>query len=141
MTSLALGRPLPDGQGYVSQWFGEHPEWYARFGLAGHSGLDYAVPIGTPVLAAHAGVASVGNDPNGYGLYVRVTDATRVTLYAHLSKIMVVDNQPLRLGEQLGLSGNTGNSTGPHLHFALKWLRGRNPAYLGWVDPVPLRTT
>lgn len=135
----ALVRPLPNGSGYVTQRFGEHPEWYARFGLAGHNGLDYGVPRGTPVMAAHAGIVTVGDDPTGYGLYVRVTDDRRVTIYAHLSNILVLPGAQVVAGQNLGLSGSTGNSTGPHLHFGLKWLNGVNPAYAGWVDPVPFR--
>ncbi len=134
-----LGRPLPVGVGWVTQWFGEHPEWYERYGLAGHNGLDYAVPVDTPVLAAHEGVVETGDDPVGYGLYVRVINGYAVTIYAHLSAVTVKDGERVTPGQQLGLSGNTGNSTGPHLHFGLKWVRGRNPAYRDWVDPVPFR--
>lgn len=134
-----LSRPLPKGHGRVTQWFGKNPALYARFGLAGHNGIDYGVPVGTPVLAAHSGKVETGNDPKGYGLYVRVTDAHRVTLYAHLSAFSVQSGQTVRLAQEIGKSGNTGNSTGPHLHFGLKWLNGFNQAYLGWVDPNPFR--
>jgi murein DD-endopeptidase MepM/ murein hydrolase activator NlpD len=137
---LRLARPLPDGMGRVSQWFGEHPEWYAKYGLAGHSGLDYAVPVGTPVLAAHAGKIETGSDPGGYGNFVRVVGANYTTLYAHLQQINCVAGQRASVGAVLGLSGSTGNSTGPHLHFGLKVHEMRNPSYLGWIDPVPFRT-
>lgn len=139
MELLRLGRPLPAGAVLVTQWFGEHPEWYARFGLAGHNGLDYGVPEGTPVLAAHEGVLQSDYDPEGYGLYVRVINGYMLTIYAHLSAVEVPDGTHVVKGQQIGLSGNTGNSTGPHLHFGLKWVRGRNPAYRDWVDPVPFR--
>lgn len=134
-----LRRPLPAGVGRVTQWFGEHPEWYTRFGLAGHNGLDYGAPEGTPVLAAHEGVLQAGRDPEGYGLYARVVNGYMVTIYAHLSAVTAAVGERVAAGQQLGLSGNTGNSTGPHLHFGLKWVRGRNPAYKDWVDPVPFR--
>ncbi len=136
---MRLMRPLPAGIGLVSQWFGEHPEWYARFGLAGHNGLDYGVDEGTPVLAAHEGVVQIGDDPDGYGLYVRVINGYAITLYAHLAEIVVSHGERVEAGRPLGLSGSTGYSTGPHLHFGLKWVRGRNPAYRDWVDPVPFR--
>jgi len=136
---IKLARPLPLGLGLVSQWFGEHPEWYKRFGLAGHNGIDYAVPVGTTVLAAHAGIIEVGIDPPGYGNYVRVIGTQYTTLYAHLSRISVVKGQKVSVGTILGVSGNTGNSTGPHLHFGLKVQGMRNQAYLGWIDPVPFR--
>jgi murein DD-endopeptidase MepM/ murein hydrolase activator NlpD len=136
---FTLGRPLPAGLGYISQWFGEHPEWYKRWGLAGHNGIDYAAPIGTPVLAAITGVCDTGNDPDGYGIWVTVSDGLRLTRYAHLSRTLVRDGQLVQRGEKLGEVGDTGNSTGPHLHFALRWARGVNPAYGHYVDPHPFR--
>ncbi len=134
-----LARPLPVGLGRVTQWFGEHPEWYAGFGLAGHNGIDYVVPEGTPVYAAHEGVVEVGNDQLGYGVYARVISGWQITIYAHLSRLVAQPGVRVAPGALLGISGNTGNSTGPHLHFGLKFVRGRNPAYLNWVDPVPFR--
>jgi murein DD-endopeptidase MepM/ murein hydrolase activator NlpD len=137
---LKLARPLPNGKGVVSQFFGEHPEWYKVFGMAGHNGIDYAVPIGTPVLAAHSGIIEIGNDSKGYGLYVRVVAPEYVTIYAHLSQVGVAAGTRIAAGFPLGASGNSGNSTGPHLHMGLRVNGMRNPAYLGWIDPVPFRT-
>ena len=134
-----LARPLATGVGRVSQWFGENPAMYEQFGLAGHNGIDYAIPIGTPIYAAHGGTTSIGNDPGGYGLWVRVKDAYRETIYAHLDQHRVGNGKLIMASHQIGVSGNTGFSTGPHLHFGLKFNNGRNPAYLGWVDPVPFR--
>ena len=136
---VSLGRPLPKGVGRVTQWFGERPEKYRPLGLAGHNGIDYSAPVGTPVLAAHEGIVTVGEDPGGYGKFVRVITRNRVTIYAHLSAITRQDGDQVQAGEQIGLSGNTGWSTGPHLHFGLKWMHGANQAYLGWVDPKPFR--
>lgn len=134
-----LARPLPGGVGSVSQWFGANAAAYAKFGLAGHNGIDYAVKLGTPVLAAHAGAVSVGSDPAGYGNYVKVTGPRYETLYAHLSQVSVTAGERVEVGRQVGLSGNTGNSTGPHLHFGLRIKGMRNPAYGDWIDPVPFR--
>jgi len=136
---ISLARPLPLDHGRVTQYFGEHPEWYDRFDMAGHNGIDYGVPEGTAVLAAHSGVCSVGNDPPGYGFFVRVTGPDYVTLYAHLRCVRVVNGQPVTRGEQIGESGNSGNSTGPHLHMSLKVNGMKNPAYRDWIDPVPFR--
>ena len=138
---ITLSRPLPDGTGRVSQWFGEHPDWYAPYGMAGHNGLDYAAPLGTPVLAAHVGTVQVGSDPTGYGNYVRVVGARMTTIYAHLSQIMVKDGDKVQWPDQLGNVGSTGNSTGPHLHFGLRIAGVRNQAYGGWVDPMIGRIT
>lgn len=137
---ITLARPLPNGIGKVSQWFGEHPDWYRKYGLAGHSGIDYAAPLGTPVLAAHVGLVQVGSDPNGYGNYVKVIGARMTTLYAHLSQITVTAGQRVQAGDRLGYVGSTGNSTGPHLHFGLKIAGVRNAAYGDWLDPMLGRT-
>jgi len=135
-----LGRPLPAGVGIVTQWFGDRPAYYARWDLAGHNGLDYGVVVGTPVLSALEGVVQrIGDDVAGYGLFVRVANGYMVSLYGHLSSILCQVGDHVDVGQQIGLSGNTGNSTGPHLHWGIRWVRGRNPAYGDWVDPAPLR--
>ena len=138
---ITLARPLPDGTGRVSQWFGEHPDWYAPYGMAGHNGLDYAAPLGSPVLAAHVGVVQVGFDERGYGNYVKVVGARLTTIYAHLSHVSVNAGDRVQAGDQLGNVGSTGNSTGPHLHFGLRIAGVRNQAYGGWVDPMIGRIT
>jgi hypothetical protein len=115
----------------VSQGFGEHPEWYREFGLPGHEGIDYAVPIGTPVYAAHDGQtqAAVGTT---YGVQVWVTGNGTTTVYAHLSKAR--PDGAVKAGDVIGYSGNTGRSTGPHLHFGLK-IDGTKSSYKDWLDP------
>jgi murein DD-endopeptidase MepM/ murein hydrolase activator NlpD len=84
----------------------------------GHDGIDIGVPLGTPVLAAADGVVTFAGEESGYGthLEVRHADGT-ITTYSHLSKIDVVVGQAVRAGQQIAESGNTGHSTGPHLHF------------------------
>lgn len=136
---ISLARPLPLDHGRVTQSFGKNPRKYAKFKLAGHDGLDYGVPEGTPVLAAHSGVCTVGYDPPGYGNYVRITGPDYLTIYAHLQSMRVANGDAVTRGEQIAESGNTGNSTGPHLHFGLKVFTMLNPAYRDWIDPVPFR--
>ena len=118
--NLTLLRPVQGGR--VSQWFGGNPAMYVRFGLPGHNGIDYAVPVGTPVTAAHDGWLEVPPvDPDGYGRYVIVRGQGLYTLYAHLSDVPGL--QPgafVHAGNRIGYSGTTGNSTGPHLHFGLR---------------------
>jgi murein DD-endopeptidase MepM/ murein hydrolase activator NlpD len=137
MNSLALQRPLPDGYGEVTQWFGEHPEMYLQFGYAGHNGVDYGAPLGTPVLVAHAGRCELGHDEHGYGNWVKIHDESGLfyTLYAHLQSILAVDNEAVQPGMMIGVVGSTGNSTGSHLHWSLKVARVRNPSYGDWIDP------
>ena len=82
-----------------------------------HHGVDIATPEGTKVMAARAGtVKKTGND-NIYGLYIEVESGIYTTKYAHLSRIDVSKGTQVEAGEIIARSGNTGKSTGPHLHF------------------------
>ena len=131
--------------GPITQLFGENPEIYKKWGYAGHNGIDYGIPNGTPVSAAVAGtVAAVSFENGGYGNYVKVahTDGGKpyFTYYAHLASATVSPGQKVKAGTIVGLSNNTGASTGPHLHFGVK-IEGQNPAYKGYVDPLPFFNT
>lgn len=93
-----------------------------------HTGVDIAVPIGTPVIApVDAKVRWVGNTPAG-GIQVSLIleDDTRFG-FAHLDKALVKQGQMVKQGDIIAHSGNTGRSTGPHLHFSMY----QN----GWTDP------
>ena len=137
--NIALLRPI--GGGRVSQWFGGNREWYEQYGLPGHNGLDYAVKAGTPVIAAHDGELCIPSpDLTGYGVHVIVRAEGYYTLYAHLSSV-AREVGPVAAGEIIGYTGNTGNSTGPHLHFGLRLTRAgyQSQPYHGWVDPWVFR--
>jgi peptidoglycan hydrolase-like protein with peptidoglycan-binding domain len=98
----------------------------ARF----HAGWDYPAASGTPVTAAAAGRVTWSGRHGAYGLLVTVAHSSGVrTLYAHLSRVSVGVGQPVTAGQEVGLVGSTGNSTGPHLHFEVR-LRGAA------IDPV-----
>ncbi|HEY7480137.1 MAG TPA: M23 family metallopeptidase [Gemmatimonadales bacterium] len=86
-----------------------------------HPGLDIAVPVGTLVRASGgATVNQIGEDPE-YGLYVLLDHPEEYqTMYGHLSRIIVTDGQIVEAGEVIGLSGNSGRSTAPHLHFEIR---------------------
>jgi murein DD-endopeptidase MepM/ murein hydrolase activator NlpD len=86
-----------------------------------HAGLDFAAPPGTPVRAVAAGeVVDAGRD-GGYGRLVRVRHADgTVATYAHLSAVLVSAGGRVRAGNVIGRVGNTGRSTGPHLHFEVR---------------------
>ena len=86
-----------------------------------HPGLDIAVPVGTMVRASGgATVNQIGDDPE-YGLYVLLDHPEDYqTMYGHLSRIIVTDGQTVEAGEVIGLSGNSGRSTAPHLHFEIR---------------------
>lgn len=85
-----------------------------------HKAIDWAVPIGTAVVASTAGTVTKAGWGSGYGyvVYIRHADG-RETRYAHLSKVLVKAGQSVAQGQKIALSGNTGRSTGPHLHFEI----------------------
>ena len=86
-----------------------------------HTGLDIAVTIGTPVRAVGGGtVVDVGNDPE-YGLFVLLAHPTGYqSKYGHLSRALVEPGAAVGAGEVIGLSGNSGRSTAPHLHLEIR---------------------
>lgn len=131
-----LDSPL-GGSPALTQGYGENPDAYARFGLAGHNGLDWSTKEGTDVFSAAPGqVSTVGYDEGGWGNYVMLQHDWGSTLYAHLSGVGVEEGQWLATGDLLGLSGSTGNSSGPHLHFEMIMPDGPDE-YGGRVDPTP----
>ena len=87
-----------------------------------HKGIDFAADIGTPIYAAAAGVVSDAGWGTGYGLRTKIDHdhlGDFTTLYAHLSRSYVKTGDVVRQGQLIALMGNTGRSTGPHLHFEL----------------------
>ncbi|MDR6976659.1 murein DD-endopeptidase MepM/ murein hydrolase activator NlpD [Streptomyces sp. 3330] len=103
-----------------------------------HSGQDFAVPSGTKVVAAHGGtvVKAGGNgagDGPAYGNAIVIKHANGVySQYAHLSRIHVKVGQIVKTGQKIALSGNTGNSSGPHLHFEIR----KTANYGSAINPV-----
>ena len=85
-----------------------------------HKGVDWATPVGTAVMASSSGVVTRAGWGSGYGycVYIRHADG-RETRYGHLSKVLVSVGQTVSQGQKIALSGNTGVSTGPHLHFEI----------------------
>ena len=130
----------------ITQEFGGNGANYAKFGLVGHNGVDLRAATGEPVFAPHAGQAWVYTDTD-YGQVVEVwyprigSDAAYKTIVAHGSRQLITHGRMVEAGQEIMLAGSTGNSTGPHVHFGFKPLRGpgglkpRNPGYLDWVDP------
>ena len=98
-----------------------------------HNGLDLKVNIGDTIVAAFDGkVRIVKYERRGYGKYVVIRhDNGLETIYGHLSKQLVEENQLVKAGEVIGLGGNTGRSTGSHLHFETRFLGiAINPIYM-----------
>ena len=116
--------PLPNGT------------WVRGF-YAGHSGIDIAANTGTPIYAANGGpILYAGWNNWGYGNTVVIGHGAFSTLYGHMSSIAVRCGQSVDAGQVIGYVGSTGNSSGPHLHFELRYLnQPRNPsstAGIGW---------
>ncbi|UNS97165.1 M23 family metallopeptidase [Streptomyces tubbatahanensis] len=113
----------------VSQAYGVKGDWAAGH----HTGIDLAVPEGTGVRSVGPGTVVFAGWSGDYGkaVTVRMTDG-RYTLFAHLSHLSVAAGDTVHPGTPLGRSGNTGRSTGPHLHFEVRAARG----YGSDIDPV-----
>ncbi len=98
--------------------------------VATHTGLDFPGPQGTPVSASAGGIVVSANWHAGYGRLVEIEHGNGVlTRYAHLKAFKVAQGDVVKPGQVIGLLGNSGRSTGPHLHFEV-WVAGRvrNPA-------------
>lgn len=109
----------------ITSYFG------SRWGRV-HGGLDFGMPIGTPIYASDGGTVSRASYYAGYGLCIEVTHNNGTfTRYGHCSKVVVNVGDKVAQGEKIGEVGNTGNSTGPHLHFEI------HPNGGEYVDPYP----
>ena len=113
ITSMFGGRQSPGG-----------------IGSTNHKGVDIGTPMGTPVLAAKSGTVTWASWNGGYGNCIIISHGNgNSTLYGHLSGYNVTMDQQVKQGQVIGYSGNTGNSTGPHLHFVII----ENSS---WIDPL-----
>lgn len=136
--------PLENNQGKITQSFGEaiHPFTHKpRF----HHGIDIAWRLGTPVLAAYDGIVEkIGFEVNKRGNFVVIKHINGYsTLYSHLDKVLVKTGDTVAAGEVIAALGNTGLSTGPHLHFQIDYAGdSTNPgAYLSIPDSAKSVTT
>jgi hypothetical protein len=125
---MILLRPVPNNF-RITQEFGVNPQWYPK--TNGHNGIDYGTPVGSIVRAAADGQViradidseTVRNPKSGYGYQIRIQHSNgSVTIYAHFEEngFLVKTGDVVNVGQPIGRSGNTGNSTGPHLHFELR---------------------
>lgn len=104
-----------------------------------HAGIDIGAPYGQSVIAADAGTVVYAGPISGYGNMVLISHGTvngkdLSTGYAHMSALSVVQGDRVSRGQQVGLVGSTGNSTGPHLHFEVR-LNGEPVDPMGWLSP------
>lgn len=119
---------FPPVKGHVTSNYGYRP----RFGRV-HKGIDLKLNVGDTVCSAFDGVVRLTRfERKGYGYYVVIRhDNGMETIYGHLSKFLVKPNQRVRAGEAIALGGNTGRSTGAHLHFETRFMGvAINPALI-----------
>ncbi|NJN82686.1 MAG: M23 family metallopeptidase [Caldilineaceae bacterium] len=142
-TDQYLDAPF-DGKFDIGQLWGENPEFYKKFTydgvpLKGHNGIDFLTPTGTTVRATAGGrVKSVGFEADGFGNYVVLAHPWGESIYAHLDSVSVGETMAVQPGMPLGLSGNSGGSQGPHLHFAIRIAPfNRADGWGGFSDPLP----
>jgi murein DD-endopeptidase MepM/ murein hydrolase activator NlpD len=120
----------PVDTGWLSSGFGKRPDPFTGK-LAYHHGIDFSVPVGTPVRATADGVVTAVKHERGFGRMIKIDHGNQtVTLYAHLSRSLVTKGQQVRRGEIIAESGKTGRVTAPHLHYEVH-LAGRR------VNPLP----
>ncbi|MFF3210451.1 peptidoglycan DD-metalloendopeptidase family protein [Streptomyces sp. NPDC002886] len=120
---------LPVSGGSISARYHQAGGWAAGY----HTGIDFAVSTGTPVRAAAAGTVVSSGWQGAYGNAVVIKhDDGRYTLSAHLSSATASEGERVSAGERIGSSGNTGNSTGPHLHFEVR----SSNSYGADINPV-----
>jgi murein DD-endopeptidase MepM/ murein hydrolase activator NlpD len=124
-----LASPMPYSRRTSGFGMREHPILQT---MRAHMGVDYAAPVGTPVIAVADGVVAESSFQGGYGNMVVIQhNANQSTAYAHLSRMNVRKGQTIKQGDVVGAVGSTGLSTGPHLHFEFR-INGRH------VDPLTL---
>lgn len=131
------GKPLA-GKAEVSSEFGLRKNPFGGNSYEMHEGIDFTGPIGKPILATADGVVVRAENSGGYGNHVKVDHGYNYeTLYAHLSAIDVRIGDRVSRGEVVGALGNTGRSSGPHLHYGV-YRNGRavNPRYYLTLEDV-----
>lgn len=113
----------------VTSPFGARVDPVSGIGVKRHRGVDVRSECGTPIVAAAAGKVIFANYTQGSGNVVKISHKGMTTRYAHLASLSVSEGQYVEAGEEIGLSGATGRTTGPHLHFEIWTAKGpRNPA-------------
>lgn len=104
-----------------------------------HAGLDFAAKSGTPVYATGDGTVEVAERKSGYGNCIDISHGYNyITRYAHLSEILVKPGQEVKRGDYIGKVGSTGKSTGPHLHYEVRFKdEPQNPVNYYFMDLTP----
>ena len=121
--------------GWLTSHFSRSRKHPLLHGSRRHDGIDVSAAMGTPIIAPAAGVVRSTGRENGYGLMIEIDHGNGiVTKYAHASRIDVRNGQRVARGERIGAVGNTGLSTGPHLHYEIH-INGKVVDPLTYVMP------
>ena len=124
-----MALPIKDGK-ITTPWRKRGKHWSTGF----HTGVDFAVPVGTDVVAVADGKIENASWGKAYGTALVEKVEGGWVIYAHLSKTFVKAGDAVKAGEVIAKSGNTGNSSGPHLHFEyrdnIRWSAGKD------IDPA-----
>lgn len=136
---IQIIKPFLSSEDYpISQGFGQNPEVYQRFGMPAHNGLDYACPEGTKITACADGNVVKSELHTAYGNIVKIKhNGGYFSLCAHLSKRLVNVGENVKKGDLIALSGSTGYSTGPHLHFGIQSVIDGTQPYNYYTNPEP----
>jgi murein DD-endopeptidase MepM/ murein hydrolase activator NlpD len=134
---LYEGPDAPITQRFANKLILNGVDVYAQYNLKGHNGIDFALVTGTILVSCITGtVIEAENDPAGYGNYIKIENDYCGVLYAHMDSFTVGVGDKVKAGDIIGKSDNTGNSTGPHLHFGVfPKPRDRANGYAGYIDP------
>lgn len=117
-------------KGRISSEFGAR-ESTSPIVSTNHKGIDIAARSGTKIRAAIDGQVEVAASNSEYGNFIKITNGKVMTVYAHCKSLKVKQGKKVKKGDVIALVGSTGKSTGPHLHFEIRW-NGRyiNPRYI-----------
>lgn len=125
---------------YITQHFGERPGVYKQFGMDGHNGTDFRARTPIPVFAPISGKVECKKSDKGYGWHIIISGEEKQVILAHLSEFKIKDGSVVHMGDKVGLTGNTGFSSAPHLHMSFKKLDqqgnvlNHNNGYKGSID-------
>ena len=126
-----MGLPIKDGK--ITTAYGKKGKMWSK---GYHTGVDFAVPVGTDVVAVADGKIENANWGKAYGIHAVQKVEGGWVIYAHLSHLDLKIGDKVSKGSKIGKSGNTGNSSGPHLHFEMRdnirWSAGKD------IDPAAI---
>ena len=136
--------PLEDtSQTKITSGFGYRGDIGVEGASKNHKGIDIGVPEGSKVIASADGTVEIAGSSESAGNWIRINHSNGVkTIYMHNSTLLVIAGQQVKQGDVIALSGNTGYSSGPHLHFGVE-LNGEYVSPLDYVsaeDPRPINT-